>query len=302
MTTAMRVTVTGASGFIGRRLLPRLEAAGHNLHLVGRAPKAGRPAGAQFSAWDPETGLPPPLAVDCDAIIHLAGEPVDQRWTPEAKRRMRDSRVRGTTNLVDAIRASDRKPSVLISSSAVGFYGDRGDQILTEDASPGDTFLAKVSLEWEAAARAAEAMGIRVVLLRTGIVLGPNGGALAKMTPPFKAGVGGRLGSGKQWMPWIHLDDLVGLICFALDNPKIAGPLNGSAPNPVTNADFSDALGRALHRPAILPVPEFAIRLLYGEMAEILFHSQRVVPQKAVQSGYEFLHPEVLAALKSVLA
>jgi uncharacterized protein (TIGR01777 family) len=259
------------------------------------------PPMAQFTVWDPEKGIAPASALAGDAVIHLAGEPVSQRWTPEVKRRIRDSRVLGTARLIEGIRASEKKPRVLVSASAVGYYGDRGDEELTEESGAGKTFLAAISKEWEEAALKARELGLRVVLVRIGIVLGAGGGALEKMLPPFRAGVGGRLGSGEQWMPWIHLDDMVNLFQRALEDEAMSGAVNGTAPNPVRNAEFTATLGRALRRPALLPVPRLAVRLLYGEMSEILFHSQRVIPRAALKAGFEFRHPELFAALKSIV-
>ena len=298
----MQVTITGASGFIGRRLVSQLEAAGHTVHVLGRSPRKGASPSAQFSVWEPEKGPPPPAALAADAVIHLAGEPVSQRWSPEVKRRIRDSRVIGTQQLVAGLRQAERRPKVLVAASAVGYYGDRGNEVLTESASPGDTFLSRICVEWESAANEARSLGMRVVPVRTGLVLGKGGGALEKMLPLFKTGVGGKLGAGTQWMPWVHLDDLVSLMVRALEDGSWDGPVNGSAPNPVTNSDFTAALGRAVHRPALLPVPEFAVKLLYGEMAQILFHSQRVIPQVPLSAGFEFRHPELFGALKAILA
>lgn len=298
----MQVTITGASGFIGRRLVSQLESAGHSIHVLGRAPRTGGSLSAQFSVWEPEKGPPPAAALAVDAVIHLAGEPVSQRWSPEVKRRIRDSRVIGTQQLLTGLRQVEHRPKVLVTASAVGYYGDRGNEVLTESSEPGDTFLSRICVEWEASARAARSFGLRVVPVRIGLVLGKGGGALEKMLPLFKAGVGGRLGAGTQWMPWVHLDDLVSLMVRAVEDESWNGPVNGAAPNPVTNVDFTTALGRAVHRPALLPVPEFAVKLLYGEMAQILFHSQRVIPQVPLSAGFEFRHPELFGALKAILA
>lgn len=299
--TTMRITLTGASGFIGRRLTSQLEAAGHQIYLLGRSPRPGMPSGAAFSVWDPEKSAPPQGPLECDAVVHLAGEPVSQRWSPEVKRRIRDSRVLGTQRLVEALSQTSSKPGVLVCASAVGYYGDRGNEILTEKSKPGDNFLADVCVEWENAALEARKLGIRVVMIRIGLVLGKGGGALEKLLPPFKAGVGGKLGSGDQWTPWIHLDDLTGIMQCAIEQPGYSGAVNGSAPNPVTNGDFTVALGRALRRPALIPVPRFGIKLLYGEMADILFYSQRVIPKAAQDAGYEFRHPEIFGALKDIV-
>jgi uncharacterized protein (TIGR01777 family) len=248
------------------------------------------------------TEAPPPESIaNADAIVHLAGEPVAQRWTPEVKNKIRESRVGGTRRLVEALAKQKHRPAALVSSSAAGFYGSRGDEILTESSAPGSDFLAEVCQQWENHAAAAESLGIRVARIRTGIVLGKGGGALEQMLPPFKAFVGGRLGSGKQWMSWIHLDDLVGIICHALDNP-VSGAVNGTAPNPVTNTDFTSELARALHRPAIFPVPEFAIKTIFGEMAGIVLASQRILPKAAEGAGYQFRYPQLGPALRAVVS
>jgi hypothetical protein len=234
---------------------------------------------------------------EADVIIHLAGEPVAQRWTAEAKRRILESRVVGTRSLVEALAALPRRPEALICASAIGYYGSRGDEILTESSAPGSGFLPEVCVAWEREAQAAEAFGIRVVRVRTGLVLGAGGGALPRMLPPFRMGVGGRLGSGRQWMSWIHLEDLTALLLFAVEN-RFQGPLNAVAPHPVTNADFTRELARALRRPALFPVPEFALRLLFGEMADVLLDSQRVAPAAAEAAGFRFRFPQLPPALR----
>jgi uncharacterized protein (TIGR01777 family) len=298
----MRFAVTGASGFIGRRLLAMLESTGHEVHALGRAPRKGLRPAVRFFVWDPAEGPPPPASFEgVDAVIHLAGEPIAQRWSGEAKRRIRSSRLDGTSRLVQGMVALPQKPSVLVSGSAIGFYGDRGDEVLTELSSPGTGFLPEVCLEWEKAAALAEEHGVRTVVVRTGVVLGRNGGALAKMLPPFRMGVGGPVSPGSQWMSWIHIDDMARLLLFAAETASLRGPVNAVSPKPVTNADFSRALGRALKRPAILPTPQFALRLLFGEMSEILTGSQRVQPRAAQTAGFEFRHTEVFAALKDLM-
>jgi uncharacterized protein (TIGR01777 family) len=234
-----------------------------------------------------------------DAVIHLAGEPVAQKWSPEVKARIRDSRVLGTEKLVHGLSVTRVRPKVLVCSSAVGYYGDRGEEVLAEDARPGEGFLPDVCREWEAKAELAEALGMRVVKIRTGIVLGPNGGALKEMMAPFKAGVGGRLGDGKQWMPWIHLDDIAGIFRHAVEGNAL-GVLNGAAPGVVRNVDFTTALGKALHRPTVLAVPAFALKLMFGEMGEVMLGSQRVAPRATEASGYKFQYPELEAALASL--
>ncbi len=255
------------------------------------------PAGVRVAPWDPAKGEPPADALKgADAVIHLAGEPVAQRWSADVKRRIRESRVAGTENLVRAMAKLPEAPRILICASAMGYYGSRGDEILTESSPPGSDFLAEVCVAWEKAAQAAEPLGVRVVRVRTGIVLDARGGALAKMMPPFKMGVGGKVGSGRQWMSWVHAEDLVGMFRFALNNP-VSGPMNGVSPNPVTNADFTRALAKVLKRPAIFPVPALALKLLFGEMAEMLLGSQRVSPKTAESAGFRFKFTDVGAAL-----
>lgn len=298
----MNITISGASGFIGRRLLEVLSAGGHSIHVLSRdSGKSFGPA-VRVSGWDPINGEPPVESLaNADAVIHLAGEPVAQRWTPDVKRKILESRVNGTRHLVQALSTLSRRPAVLLCSSAIGIYGSRGDELLTESSPPGEGFLPDVCKEWEKQASLAESLGIRVAQIRTGIVLGADGGALSKMLPPFKAFVGGRLGSGKQWMSWIHLDDLVQLYRHALENP-LAGPVNGTAPYPVTNAEFTKKLAGKLRRPAVFPVPGAAVKALFGEMAEILLGSQRVLPRVAEAAGFRFTYPELLPALQHLLA
>ena len=297
----MNVTLTGATGFIGSRLIERLRAEGHELRVLTRSPRQAQP-GIRYFEWD-AIGQPVPAeSIDGgNAVIHLAGEPVFQRWSPEAKQRIRDSRVNGTRRLVEALSTASPRPEVLVSASAIGYYGDRGDQVLNEGSRPGKGFLPEVSVEWEKAAELAEALGIRVVRLRIGIVLGRGGGALKQMLTPFRMGVGGRLGSGKQWMSWVHLDDLIGLIIFAAGNRASSGPINGTAPEPVRNADFTRTLARTLHRPAVLSVPRFGLRLLFGEFGSSLTESQRVLPKAAESAGYRFVFPKLDGALEDLL-
>jgi len=299
----MTITVTGATGFIGNRLVHDLLRAGHSIQAIGRKRSAGLPQAVRFSEWQSTEAEPPPesLAI-ADAIVHLAGEPVAQRWTPEVKGRIRSSRVDGTRNLVNALSKQSHQPRVLVCASAIGYYGSRGDEVLTETSAPARDFLSQVAVDWEQAAREAEAVGIRVVSLRFGVVLGKDGGALAKMLPPFRLGLGGRLASGQQWMSWIHVDDVIGLVRFSLDNSSARGPMNATSPNPVTNAEFTRELAAAVHRPAIFPVPRFALNLLFGEMAEVILGSQRVL-QKATQSaGFQFQYPELRPALVRLLS
>ena len=300
----MRVAITGATGLIGTRLVGRLRDRGDEVVAVSRDPDGARERLGPLAdsvAWDPIAGPVPEAALaGADAIVHLAGEPIAQRWTSAVKERIRASRVVGTRNLVAGIAAASSRPGVIVHASAVGYYGDRGDALLDESSSPGpdDDFLAAVCVGWEHAASGAQELGVRVVSIRTGVVLDRSGGALTKMLPPFKAGVGGPVAGGRQYMPWIHLEDLTGLYLAAVDGgQEWSGPVNSCAPEPVTNAEFSRALGRALHRPAVMPVPSFALRLLFGEMAAVITASQRVVPKRALELGYRFRHDRLDDAL-----
>ena len=260
-------------------------------------------AGVIAFRWEPVAESPPDAALEgVDAVIHLAGEPVAAaRWTDEQKQRIRDSRVKGSRNLVAGMRATPRPPKVLVSASAVGFYGDRGNEILNESSNPGSGFLSEVCLEWEAQAARARELGVRVAFVRTGVGLSPSGGALEKMLAPFKLGLGGRLGDGRQWFPWIHIEDVVGIFLHALMSPAVDGPINGVAPGIVTNDEFTRELARALNRPVFFPVPHLALRVLMGEMAEIVTASQRVAPQVALDTGYQFKYPNLRPALESLL-
>jgi uncharacterized protein len=299
----MNIAITGATGFIGKRLVETLLGDKHALRVLARTRRSSLPSGAQFFPWDAMEGAPPADALaGADAIVHLAGEPVAQRWTPEIKRRIRESRVGSTTRLVDAMARLPQRPATLVCASAIGYYGDRGDEILTEQSQAGSGFLTEVCVEWERAAGRAIELGLRVVNVRIGVVLGANGGALKQMLPPFKMGVGGRLGSGRQWMSWIHVDDLVRLFRHALVTPDLRGPVNGTGPTPVRNADFTSTLASVLRRPAVLPVPVFGIKLLFGEMSEILLASQRVEPAAAQRAGFRFDFPDLEPALRQLLA
>ncbi|MBZ5610663.1 MAG: TIGR01777 family oxidoreductase [Acidobacteriia bacterium] len=298
----MNVTMTGASGFLGSRVIQKLLDGGHSVHVLGRKQTADLPVSVAFSEWNTATEPPPESLADARAVIHLAGEPVAQRWTPETKLRIRNSRVEGTRHLINALSVLPRRPGVLVCASAIGIYGSRGDEVLAESSSAGGSdFLSRLVIEWENAAQLGEALGIRVVRLRLGVVLG-QGGALAKMLPPFRLGVGGRIGSGRQWMSWIHIEDAANLVLFAIENPLLHGPVNATAPNPVTNREFTRELAAALHRPAVLPVPRVALRLLFGEMSDVVLASQRVVPQSAERAGFHFQYPELAPALANVLA
>lgn len=299
----MRVTLTGATGRIGTRLVTALRARGDDVTVLSRNPGGARSAlGVEAHAWQPESDPAPAAALaGRDAVLHLAGEDVAQRWSEDTKRRLLDSRELGTRNLVEGLRAAEPRPGVLVSASAVGYYGPRGDEPVTEDAEPGDDFLARVCAAWEREAAAAEVLGVRVVRVRTGVVLDKGGGALAKMLPFFRLGIGGPVAGGRQYMPWIHVDDLVGIYLAALDGEEWSGPVNATAPAPATNEDFSKALGRALHRPALAPVPAFAIRALYGEMASIVVTGQRAVPERAQALGYRFAHADLDEAIDKAL-
>ena len=297
----MDIAITGSSGLIGTALTRRLTESGHTvIHLVRRAVGPGESA----ISWDPDAGTIDAASLEgVDAVVHLAGAGIgDQRWTTERKRVILESRTRGTALIASTLAALERKPTVLLSGSAIGFYGDRGGEVLTEQSAPGDDFLASICVPWEAESRAAADAGIRVATLRTGIVLTREGGALAKMLPLFKLGLGGRYGSGRQWWSWITIDDEVGAIRFLLDH-DVSGPVNLTAPGATTNADFARVLGTVLHRPSRLPVPRFGPKLVVGaELAEaLLFTSARVQPTVLESSGFAFAHPDLDGALRHVL-
>jgi uncharacterized protein (TIGR01777 family) len=298
----MKVTVTGATGRIGSHLVAALQARGDDVIALSRDPeRAGEKLGVEALPWDPENEAPPkPSLVGRDAVVHLAGEDVAQRWNKDAKARILDSREKSTRSLVHAIFDAKPRPPIFVCASASGYYGARGDEPVDEAEPPGSDWLASVVMRWEQQADTA-LIGTRLVKVRTGIVLDADGGALAKMLPPFKAGVGGPIGGGKQYMPWIHLDDIIGIYMAALDSPSFAGPINASAPNPATNKEFSQALGRALHRPAVAPIPGLTIKAMYGEMAQIVLKGVRMVPGRAAELGYEFKHPELDEALADTL-
>jgi hypothetical protein len=304
----MRVLLTGATGTIGLAVADALHARGDTVVALSRDPERGLRVlgnGAEVHAWARPTEEPPPpeALAGVEAVIHLLGEPIAQRWTDEAKAKIRDSRVLATRSLVaglDGIPEASR-PRVLVSQSATGYYGPRGDTSLDEQAPPGQDFLAEVTVAWEREAQAISSR-VRVTCTRTGVVLSPSGGALAKMLPFFKLGLGGPVAGGHQYVPWIHLDDVVGALLRCVDEDGAQGPVNLTAPTPVTNAELSHALGHALGRPAVLPVPGLAVRALYGEMAEIVTTGQRAIPVRLQELGYKFRHPEVRAALSDVLA
>lgn len=293
--------ISGATGFVGKRLVRKLISDGHTVHYMGRSRSHELPSVAAYAAWDPKrTDAPAEALRGADAVIHLAGEPVAQRWSEDAKHRIRESRTLGTRNLVKGLAALKNRPKVLVSASAAGYYGDRGEEILTESSDPGRGFLSDVCVAWEKEALAAVTLGIRVVLVRIGIVLHPEGGALRQMLPPFRAGVAGKLGSGKQWMPWIHVDDLIRLFVYASENTDLNGPINANA-GAVRNEEFTADLARTIHRPAVIPAPAFALKLLFGEMATVLLASQRMDPAVARQAGFEFEYPTLPGALGNLL-
>jgi uncharacterized protein (TIGR01777 family) len=302
----LRVIIAGGTGFIGKALCRDLLLAGHEVAVLTRdaARARGRvPQGAGITQWSPEQpdGLLQVLS-DADAVVNLSGESIGaQRWTSEFKQRLIDSRVNSTRALVQAMRQAKPSPAVLVNASAVGIYGDRGEEELTEASPPGAGFLAELAVRWEQAAEEARAAGVRVVKLRIGIVLGEGGGALEKMLLPFRFFVGGPFGSGRQWFPWIHLDDVTGLILHALQDERVDGAMNAVAPGIVRLGEFCKALGRVMRRPCWLPVPGFALRLVAGELGETLLWSQRVLPQVALQTGYAFRYPQLEEALRAVL-
>jgi uncharacterized protein (TIGR01777 family) len=303
-----RVVVTGATGTIGSALCAALVTRGDEVIAVSRDAERARAAlddRVKAFTWALPTQEPPPseALAGSDAVVHLLGEPLDQRWTERVKREIRDSRVRGTRSLVQELERlpADARPSVLVSQSATGFYGPRDDRELDEKADAGKDFLAGVVRAWEGEASAAESM-LRVVETRTGVVLSTRGGAIARMLPFFRLGIGGPVAGGHQYLSWIHLDDVVGGLLFAIEDSRVSGPVNLTSPEPVTNAEFSRALGRALHRPAVLPVPAPALQLLYGEMAEVVTTGQRVVPRRLRELGFEFRFPALEPALRDVLS
>jgi len=291
------VLLTGGTGFIGHRLQSALVASGHSISVVTRHPERHRTArsGVSYVPWPPDPSR-------AQAVVHLAGEPLfGKRWNAEVKAEIQRSRVETTRALVEAMAASAQRPEVFVCASAVGWYGERGDELLDERSTPGATFLSEVCQAWETEAQRAEALGVRVVRLRIGVVLGLGGGALAPLLRPFKLGVGGPIGSGRQWFSWIHARDLAELFVRAVDDPRLRGAVNGVAPEPVTNRDFARALGRALHRPAVLPAPAFALRLVLGEATEVLLESQRCLPRAALEAGFEFRFREIGPALADIV-
>jgi uncharacterized protein (TIGR01777 family) len=299
----MKLIITGGTGLIGSVLIDRLWNQFHSLVLLSRKPPAEvGDVKKQWFAWQPGSGGEWEAAVDgADGIINLAGEPIaEKRWSESQKEKLRSSRIDVTRSLVNAIAKAQTKPKFLISSSAVGYYGPHGDEKLNEDSKPGEDFLSRLCVEWEGEAKKAEAFGVRVAIVRTGVVLAKGKGALAKMVPPFKMFAGGPLGSGQQWMPWIHIDDEVGLIEFLMENENARGAFNATAPNPVTMEDFSKALGNVLNRPSWVSVPPSVLALMLGEMADMLLTGQRALPEAAMKLGYNFKYPNLPEALQSL--
>ena len=299
------VLVTGGTGFIGSRVCAALHEQGDTVHVLSRSPDRAQTkvkSARSFYGWNPETEkLPPEATNGMVSVVHLAGETIAGRWNDEKKRRIRDSRILSTQNLVASLAVADTKPDVLVCASAIGYYGDSGDEHFTEVSPPGNDFLAKTCQEWETEAQKAIDLGIRVVTVRIGLVLGLGGGLLAQVLPPFKMGVGGILGNGRQWMSWIHVDDVVGIILHALENNEIRGALNATAPTPVRNTEFTKTLGAVLRRPTLFPIPTFGLKLMMGEFADFIVLSQNVLPEKTEVSGYEFRHRTLESALKDLL-
>jgi uncharacterized protein len=301
----MRVLVTGATGLIGSALCDALLARGDEVVGLTRDPDRARPKNptVHWYAWQATTERPPAEALTgVDGVVNLIGEEINQRLTDQAKVRIRESRLVSTRNLLQGIEAAPSKPTVFIGQSAIGYYGDRGAKILDEESQPGDGFTAEIPIDWETAERKAEGIVTRVVIFRTGLVISKRGGLLKQLLLPFKLGVGGPIAGGEQFMSWIHIDDEVGLLLWALDNDRVSGIVNATAPNPVTNRELSKALGRALHRPAFMPVPKFAVAALRGgELADAVAGGARVLPRRALDLGYEFRHPELDEGLRSAL-
>lgn len=292
----MRIGVTGASGLLGTALVPALRGAGHEVVRIGRGPDAD-------VRWNPAAGLIDAAACEgVDAFVHLAGANVGQRWTPTHRREIRDSRVAGTTLIARTAAGLAPRPSVLVCASAVGIYGNSGDAVCDESTPSGHDFLADVVRAWESSADAARAAGVRTVHLRFGVILSRHGGALGRLLPVFRLGVGGRMGNGRQWMSWLSMDDAVGIVRFALEQRELSGAVNATAPSPVTNAEFTTTMARVVHRPALFPVPALALNLVFGEMAQAtMLASQRVVPRLALSAGYVFRHATLEPALRAAV-
>jgi len=300
----MKIFITGGTGFVGRNLVSRLVGEGHTVTVLSRSEKAldRLPERTSIMLGDPTmVGAWQESVKGQDCIINLAGKSLFSRWTPETKKLIRESRISTTRNIVDAIEPAKGRDVVLFNISAVGYYGFRGDEVLTEESPPGDDFLAQVAVEWENEALRAKEKGTRVVITRFGIVLGEKGGALGQMVSIFRKYLGGPLGSGKQWFSWIHMGDLVGAFVFLMAHPEISGPVNMTSPNPIRNEELARALGKAMHRPSFLPAPGFMLKLLLGEFGSVLLEGQRVIPRKLLDNGYVFIYPEIDGALQSLI-
>lgn len=295
----MRFLLTGGNGFIGRRLVQRLLERQHYVSILTRKVESREDRNVGQYYWSVQGPAPAEPFDDVDVVIHLTGEPISQKWTEDAKKRIRDSRVLGTRHLIEGIGSLSKRPAVLISASAVGYYGDRADEVLTEDSAPGNDFLAQVCRDWEKETDRATGLGLNVIKIRSGVVLGPGGGALKKMLLPFKLGLGGPQGNGQQWMSWIHLDDLVNLYIYAAES-QVEGVLNGTAPNPVRNREFAHTLAEVLNRPSFLSTPEFLLNAMFGEMSNVLLFSQRVIPENTEKQGFRFKYPELKQALQAI--
>ena len=294
----MNILITGGRGFIGSALRRELQGAGHDVVITTRKETGS----SEELTWNPPSLIPPKKISTLDAIVNLAGDSIySDRWTKDKKERIQSSRINTTHYLIESIKNADLKPKVFINASAIGYYGPHGDEEVTENTSSGKDFLSSVCKAWEAEALKADEVGVRTVITRFGVVLGQGGGALQKMIAPFKVFVGGYLGSGKQWMSWVHIDDITGFIKYAIEHDKISGVYNLTAPNPLTNKDFSSQLGRALGRPSVFPVPGFALKAALGEFSEILLTGQRVIPERAITSGYKFIYPSLDKALRAIL-
>ena len=300
----MKIFITGGTGFVGRNLVSRLVGEAHTVTVLSRSEKASDrlPERTSIMLGDPTVvGAWQESVKGQDCIINLAGKSLFSRWTPETKKLIRESRISTTRNIVDAIEPAKGRDVVLFNISAVGYYGFRGDEVLTEESPPGDDFLAQVAVEWENEALRAKEKGTRVVITRFGIVLGEKGGALGQMVSIFRKYLGGPLGSGKQWFSWIHMGDLVGAFVFLMAHPEISGPVNMTSPNPIRNEELARALGKAMHRPSFLPAPGFMLKLLLGEFGSVLLEGQRVIPRKLLDNGYVFIYPEIDGALQSLI-
>ena len=299
----MKIAISGGTGFLGRPLVQKLVSGGHSVLVLTRRPEQEAlsfPPGVTTAAFDGDKALEPHVLEDMEAVVHLTGEPVAQRWTPSAKAKIVDSRIRSTERIVEAVRATS-SVRTLLGASAVGYYGMPDDALLTEDSPPGSDFLAQVCVAWEAALFAAPE-AIRTVALRTGVVLHPQGGALKPLLLQFRLGVGGPVAGGHQYLSWIHREDWVSLVVFALENPAVRGPLNLTAPHPVTNRDFAQALGHAIQRPSLVPTPAFALRLVLGDAATVVTKGQRVLPRRALDAGFTFRYPDLPAALGNLFS